>query len=559
MIPGTAGSGNGAFQKLTSNANRRLTVAGSTRSRNTGAPTSNTALAEELEKTEQSITLALQEIDKNFAQANRIISESILPSIEKYSQESRRLWDNAGFWKDFLESSAEVTLSTYEEIAAPMGSLSIDKESIYDTTNMTMPGEQEYDPDNEDEYLRQHGHGHGQLYGPETGLQGLNRDRAYENQQQQQYSPDNFRRSRGRFLDDDITPANQSTPLKLGSPVGSQRKIKRSPSRIPVLTDPEKSPHRSPLRLNDQTTLAPPTGMGHTQNTRNAAYDNSMDDSSFNIEKPVTRLMSPGRIPQSVLRTPKAGSNSQKPFPTGAANSVLRHQVLNRNWRIQATPKPSKTQQSGVSDVRRSSFLQHLLDEDSSMSDIVAPPKLQSELFSPAPSSLKSASGLTPEPKPSTNIFNDPTTTRNTNNPTTTATTTAASNTYYTSSASTKQHQPTRTETNDAFSKPPSTPANRKLPTFYDETDSDIDHIMDGISPPVTRQFTTAAGTTGQFVKTPARQAVRTIVNDILRTVGGADDSSSMMSQESFLNDHSFTAHGNNDSDSDSDAMDFSL
>ncbi|KAL3467618.1 DASH complex subunit Ask1-domain-containing protein [Aspergillus heterothallicus] len=72
-------------------------------------------LTEELEKLEQSITLTLQEIDHNFSRAHRIVTTSILPVVEQYTEASRDVWEGAKFWKQFFEASANVSLSGYEE------------------------------------------------------------------------------------------------------------------------------------------------------------------------------------------------------------------------------------------------------------------------------------------------------------------------------------------------------------------------------------------------------------------------------------------------------------
>lgn len=73
------------------------------------------SLTEELEKLEQSITLTLQgnlthwdvnkplyrqpdswtEIDQNFSQAHRIVTTSILPLVEQYTEHSRDVWEGA--------------------------------------------------------------------------------------------------------------------------------------------------------------------------------------------------------------------------------------------------------------------------------------------------------------------------------------------------------------------------------------------------------------------------------------------------------------------------------
>lgn len=73
------------------------------------------SLTEELEQIEQSITLTLQEIDHNFSRAHRTVTASILPVVEQYAEHSREVWEGAKFWKQFFESSANVSLSGYEE------------------------------------------------------------------------------------------------------------------------------------------------------------------------------------------------------------------------------------------------------------------------------------------------------------------------------------------------------------------------------------------------------------------------------------------------------------
>ncbi|KAJ4300459.1 hypothetical protein N0V88_003134 [Collariella sp. IMI 366227] len=87
-------------------------------SRHGSAAPRNLTLTEELEKLEQSITLTLQEIDHNFSKAHRIVTTSILPLVEQYGEHSRSVWESTKFWKQFFEASANVSLSGYEELAA---------------------------------------------------------------------------------------------------------------------------------------------------------------------------------------------------------------------------------------------------------------------------------------------------------------------------------------------------------------------------------------------------------------------------------------------------------
>ncbi|KAJ5574929.1 hypothetical protein N7450_008828 [Penicillium hetheringtonii] len=84
-------------------------------SRQSVQPQRSLSLTEELEKLEQSITLTLQEIDHNFSQAHRIVTTSILPLVEQYTEHSQDVWQGSKFWKQFFEASANVSLSGYEE------------------------------------------------------------------------------------------------------------------------------------------------------------------------------------------------------------------------------------------------------------------------------------------------------------------------------------------------------------------------------------------------------------------------------------------------------------
>ncbi|WBW70597.1 DASH complex subunit Ask1 [Schizosaccharomyces osmophilus] len=70
---------------------------------------------ERLERLEQSITLALYEIDANFAKCNRTVSTRILPIVENYTKSCSNIWESSKFWKQFFEASASVSLSGVEE------------------------------------------------------------------------------------------------------------------------------------------------------------------------------------------------------------------------------------------------------------------------------------------------------------------------------------------------------------------------------------------------------------------------------------------------------------
>lgn len=95
---------------------KRYSVAPSSVRRNTVTSSfEDPSATEELERLEQETTLVLQEIDKNISRGNAIINDRLIPLIKEYSNDLKKVWDNAGFWKYFFEQSANVELDSYEE------------------------------------------------------------------------------------------------------------------------------------------------------------------------------------------------------------------------------------------------------------------------------------------------------------------------------------------------------------------------------------------------------------------------------------------------------------
>ncbi|KAA8912939.1 hypothetical protein TRICI_003321 [Trichomonascus ciferrii] len=380
---------------------------------------SSRALAEELEKTEQSITLALQEIDRNFSRANKVVGESILPVIEKYSAQSRNMWAGAAFWKQFLEAAANVSLSGYEENAheeTQEGEHATEDEEN-DYISMTIPVKQEGEEQ-----------GGSTVYGEE----GFGAESSTPNRQRRVSSPSKIPRPTSR--------SSRSTP-------------RRESERQQPLGDDDVS-------MDLEKDIPPPPRLSMAMEPSGSELLDDNDDSSTFVkrERPSTPpAANENRPPDNgTFKTPK---------------SVLRHQVLDKNWRIQATPYNNR--QEGQSPVKQ---------EANKFSDFdspdIQPPKLKSHIFdSPQDVSMTSPqAAATPVRKP-----------------------------------------PEKSQL-----KTP--PTNR----YYD-SDSDTDMLPAGMSPPVTMHFSTHVGN-NDLVKTPARQAAKTIVDDILRDVGGADESESFAS-----------------------------
>ncbi|KAK3390481.1 chromatin modification-related protein EAF7-domain-containing protein [Podospora didyma] len=83
-----------------------------------------------------------REIDHNFSKAHRIVTSSILPLVEQYGEHSRSVWDASKFWKQFFEASANVSLSGYEELANGEDSTAMTAEeetTVHETTTNYTP------------------------------------------------------------------------------------------------------------------------------------------------------------------------------------------------------------------------------------------------------------------------------------------------------------------------------------------------------------------------------------------------------------------------------------
>ncbi|KAI9262080.1 DASH complex subunit Ask1-domain-containing protein [Sporodiniella umbellata] len=57
----------------------------------------------ELERTQQQITLNLQEIDENFAKCNHIVASKIMPELERFAEATEQMWDSTKIWLDFFK------------------------------------------------------------------------------------------------------------------------------------------------------------------------------------------------------------------------------------------------------------------------------------------------------------------------------------------------------------------------------------------------------------------------------------------------------------------------
>lgn len=97
------------------------------------------------------------EIDHNFSRAHRIVTSQILPVVDEYAKHSEGLWESSKvplvflsycnadiryqFWKQFFEASANVSLNSYEE---PTTTEEIATETDTTTTNTEEPSTSSY-------------------------------------------------------------------------------------------------------------------------------------------------------------------------------------------------------------------------------------------------------------------------------------------------------------------------------------------------------------------------------------------------------------------------------
>lgn len=272
---------------------------------------------EELEKLEQSITLTLQEIDHNFSKAHRIVTSSILPIVEQYAKHSRDVWEGSKFWKQFFESSANVSLTGYEEQPSTHDNLedASDTQSTLETSEYGTPSMTEY--------------------------------------------------SQNKDTDLDISSLTISPSQSTPRPKGKQ----------PAYAD-YPSPYEE---LREQVGRQPDNSEPSTPTTSSAITNESHD-----ITMTPSQLQGPSLIP--------------RPSTARKKNDPLLHRVLDRNYRVQATPISTRNQGFANSRIAaaaepatpataaRTHVRNRLLEANlSSSPDIPEPPQLRAEIFaSPA-------------------------------------------------------------------------------------------------------------------------------------------------------------------------------
>ncbi|KAK4130764.1 hypothetical protein BT67DRAFT_209681 [Trichocladium antarcticum] len=443
----------------------------------------NLTLTEELEKLEQSITLTLQEIDHNFSRAHRIVTTSILPLVEQYGDHSRSVWDATKFWKQFFEASANVSLSGYEELAGGgEDSTAITHEeetTVHDETTAT------YTP-----RPRRTGSHDATLPADESSAM-YHRP---SNQQEESVLSDN---------DGDLTG---STPRPPATKTLSLR------PQFAGLSSPYEALRRE---YNDKSGGASASTPRQQPKQEEDGEDEEEEDTELLFQQHTARLPDMSMTPRASLDPNDMlahDSDDDGLDPSGRAKNKdpLLHRMLDKTYRVQATPHRGAA--TGVSPIKwrvekaatpagkgKERPGQRPVWEDSpTSSPEMAVPQLRSAAFmSPVRPAYRgraaaaAAAGPAGPRTPGVSV----------------------------------QTPATGRKTKDVFAGGGTPQRGGTASKYADEIawDSDSDDAFGGMSPPKTIQF---ALPPSKLLQTPAREASKRIVDNILLTAGGDPEDS---------------------------------
>ncbi|KXL41444.1 hypothetical protein M433DRAFT_387907 [Acidomyces richmondensis BFW] len=401
-------------------------------------------LPEELEKLEQSITLTLQEIDRNFSQAHRTVTQRILPVVEAYARHSADVWEGSKFWKHFFEASANVSLSGYEEAA-------IEEEDITQTddTSATLRTPTGHEEEEEEE---------------EGGAEG---EEKHQQHQQSQVTPS------GTGAEDDEEEFSVESPTQVTGLQTTPRLSADGAGKKPAFRSP------SPRKYTGRNLLA--TAQPTTPR------------SAYNPTKTARPQSSPFEPDTDARRHARTNNDA-----------LLHRGVLDKNYRVQATPhtqpgnlphhlhqQEKHDQATGIQQKRKT-----LWDDSPDSSPVAAVPQLRSDLFSPvlptkAGPRTPGISVLTPA---GARLGGGG------------ARTTTTGRQLFSPQDKTYISQQQRHRTSHSIFASPN-----------EDEDEDDDDMLPDISPPKTIPFHVPPS---RLLQTPAREASRRIVEDLLLTAG---------------------------------------
>ncbi|CRG89724.1 DASH complex subunit ASK1 [Talaromyces islandicus] len=426
-----------------------------------GSGQRNLTLTEELEKLEQSITLTLQEIDSNFSRAHRIVTTSILPVVEQYAEQSKDVWEGAKFWKQFFESSANVSLSGYEE--QPNEDTEHEQTVTEDSTTADTTTMTSHTAEEDASYETPSAAGHFDIseHNNDLDISSLT-----------------------------ISPSH-STPRPAGSSSSGAGYRKGKAHR----TGGDESP----------SLMAYHHGAGNGDDYDDADASSALPE----LNTPVT----PGRYTASKYQQDLSETPMSSPFiPPSTAKRATKnqkptdpvlHHVLDKTYRVQATPlsKSYKPTKFTVVSTPKDNKPSYAFDDSPISSPELEAPKLHEEIFS---SPLK---GMGASATPGTSRK-----TRRRSSPNKRATPKPGVSVL-------TPGKPKTTASKDGWDSDDEDNLGRYT-TITDDDDDDTGAAYE-MSPPKTMQFHIPHS---RLMKTPAKEASKRIVSDLLATAGGGDE-----------------------------------
>ncbi|KAL5348145.1 DASH complex subunit ask1 [Pseudogymnoascus australis] len=416
----------------------------------------NLTLTEELEKLEQTITLTLQEIDHNFSRAHRIVTTSILPIVEQYGKHSEAVWDGSKVCPPYPARK-----EGYLELGAPANFSQFWKQFFEASANVSLSGYEELQHEEEEDTAISHSHGNS-TYGASL--------------QEDDSLPADTTHHHAYGQDDDSLLDN-------GDISGSTPRA--PPSR--TATGGKFADYGSPYE-------------SLKREMKGGGKPNEEEDYS---DSPLPHPTTPGtshRLPRMSM-TPLSSPfepTTHLPTTTRAPDPLL-HRVMDKNYRLQATPHTAQKQAKAAAAAKPS---WRDLASPSSSSPIQAP-QLHHEIFS---SPIRQ-----PQIRPS---------------------------------AAAAPRTPGVSVQTPARGRGMGDGGGVTDEITWDSDSEDAEDVYKtlGMSPPKTIQF---AIPPNRVLQTPAREASKRIVEDLLMTAGAGgyyeeEDSPSMVKPSNNLLDDSF-------------------
>ncbi|KAK6463384.1 DASH complex subunit ask1 [Scheffersomyces coipomensis] len=334
------------------------------------------AAREELERLEQETTLVLQEIDKNISRGNAIINDRLIPIIKDYSVESKKVWDNAGFWKFFFEQSANVELNSYEDpinLNTELNTITNARNNLFnDDDNDEEDSEVEIDHNENNKDIETGG---GQFLKPiskpihieeETPTWSTEQSKVQQQQQQQllqqqrqiqsSSTPQLHKRPSSllpeynklakRYDSNDSLGIQNPPSLTAIDSSNSPIKKRSSPGKVQTIRQSLDSYHRVSISPKKSWSTPAKTDLEHQNNKRSSMIQELL--SSPTLPEPPVLQSELGNYPSSSSSSHRSTSKSQEPIDAARFSPILVESVFSPEKRKRQSASPQKSRENTV-------------------------------------------------------------------------------------------------------------------------------------------------------------------------------------------------------------------